>query len=613
MGVVYRARQRKLDRLVALKILAPELSGDPAFAERFLREARALARLSHDHIVAVHDFGETDGLCWLLMEYVDGVDLRQAMETGQLSPERALAIVPQICEALACAHELGIVHRDIKPENVLLDREGRAKIADFGLAKLVDPTGAATLTGVDQAMGTPHYMAPEQMRGARDVDHRADIYSLGVVLYEMLTGQLPVGRFDPPSKRVRVDVRLDEVVLHALETEPERRYQSVSEVKTDVERIGSTPPPVSAQRAASATRSATVQGRMLPWLTSCRFVLPLLAGFTAFSPLIASQMWAAGTGGLVTGAVLLLALGWLVFHNLLRRDELATQRPQGSRWLRLDNALGAGLVGALGVGLLYVAVLAVWERSTPHYAAGGPHLEVGWNESGARDLLSRLPGAQPEVIRTRLAEPLPLGASDELVYVEGPPLAYALGGLALLAFAAALLARVRRFSSKRNAILVCALTPLAVLLPLGVGSSWSQIWPFGPSLRAYSGLASSDELPAPADRAAEAFVEVLGGHGWQLIRRRSEEWRDEQALAPVATHIELELQVASPFERWSLQPSGPRRLKPRLDVRITSAAGQGASLVSWEAGLIELGAPEHDGWTAELEDLLAEVRERLQG
>ena len=139
------------------------------------------------------------------------------------------------------------MHRDIKPENILLDRKGRVKIADFGLVKLMSrgeqPVGraACTLTGSQQVMGTPHYMAPEQMERPQTVDHRADIYSLGVVFYEMLTGELPLGRFAPPSRKVSVDVRLDEVVLRSLEKEPERRYQQASEVKTDVERIAHAP------------------------------------------------------------------------------------------------------------------------------------------------------------------------------------------------------------------------------------------------------------------------------------------------------------------------------------------------------------------------------------
>ncbi len=241
MGVVYKARQPKLNRLVALKILAPEKGADPKFAERFLREAQALARLSHPNIVTVHDFGEAEGLYYLLMEYVDGMTLRQLLHGQKIAPEEALSIVPKICEALQFAHEQGVVHRDIKPENVLVDRQGRVKIADFGIAKIVAADQPRQAITQDQVIGTPHYMAPEQVEKPQLVDHRADIYSLGVVFYEMLTGELPLGKFQPPSRKVQVDVRLDEVVLHALEKEPERRYQHASEVKTAVETIAATP------------------------------------------------------------------------------------------------------------------------------------------------------------------------------------------------------------------------------------------------------------------------------------------------------------------------------------------------------------------------------------
>ena len=231
MGAVYKARQRELDRLVAIKILPPEVGRDPAFAERFTREARALARLNHPNIVGVYDFGKTPSppaplptmlrtvpgegtLFYFIMEYVDGVNLRQAIQAGQMGAKQALAIVPQICDALQFAHDEGIVHRDIKPENILIDKAGRVKIADFGLAKLLGQEAADHgLTATQQVMGTLRYMAPEQMEGTKTVDHRADIYSLGVVFYELLTGELPIGRFAPPSKMVEIDVRLDEVVL----------------------------------------------------------------------------------------------------------------------------------------------------------------------------------------------------------------------------------------------------------------------------------------------------------------------------------------------------------------------------------------------------------------
>jgi serine/threonine protein kinase len=239
MGTVYKARQPQLDRLVALKILSPELSRDPAFAERFSREAKALARLNHPNIVTVYDFGKSGAFYFFIMELVDGLSLWQMEQAKKpLAPEEALAIIPKICDALQYAHEQGIVHRDIKPANILLDKKGGVKIADFGLAKLLGAeTRGMGLTQAQAAMGTPHYMAPEQWEKPLTVDHRADIYSLGVVFYEMLTGELPLGRFPSPSRKVQMDVRLDEIVLRALEKEPALRYQQASEVKCAVETV----------------------------------------------------------------------------------------------------------------------------------------------------------------------------------------------------------------------------------------------------------------------------------------------------------------------------------------------------------------------------------------
>src|SRR5213594_300627 len=220
MGAVYKARQPSLDRFVALKILPSQTASGPGFAERFNREARALARLSHPNIVAVHEFGQANGLPFFIMEFVDGLNLRQLEQAGKLSPREALQIVPQICEALQFAHDEGIVHRDIKPENILFDKKGRVKIADFGIAKIMGRGAVGiTLTGLHEVMGTLYYMAPEQMKRSHSVDHRADLYSLGVVFYEMLTGELPVGRFAPPSHKADVDGRLDEVVFRALARE----------------------------------------------------------------------------------------------------------------------------------------------------------------------------------------------------------------------------------------------------------------------------------------------------------------------------------------------------------------------------------------------------------
>lgn len=164
MGAVYKARQTKLGRYVALKILPPDFGKEPTFAARFEREARALALLNHPGIVAIYDFGDVGALFYFLMEYVDGGNLWQLQQAARPAPEEVLRIVAQICDALQYAHEEGVIHRDIKPQNILLDRRGRVKIADFGLAKLFGLTMPdRVLTASQQLMGTLHYMAPEQM------------------------------------------------------------------------------------------------------------------------------------------------------------------------------------------------------------------------------------------------------------------------------------------------------------------------------------------------------------------------------------------------------------------------------------------------------------------
>jgi Protein kinase domain len=269
MGAVYQARQPALDRFVALKVL-PAGGNGVNFEGRFNREARALARLSHPNIVAVHEFGQAGALHYFLMEYVDGTNLRQLEQASRLSAREALQLIPQICDALQYAHDEGVVHRDIKPENVLVDRKGRVKVADFGLAKILGHDPEATrLTVEGQVMGTPHYMAPEQVERPLAVDHRADIYSLGVVFYEMLTGDLPLGNFAPPSRKVQVDVRLDEIVLRALENDPARRYQQASEVKSGVATVVETPDDSSTSAASptEAEEDAPKHGvRYLRWL-----------------------------------------------------------------------------------------------------------------------------------------------------------------------------------------------------------------------------------------------------------------------------------------------------------------------------------------------------------
>jgi tRNA A-37 threonylcarbamoyl transferase component Bud32 len=283
MGMVYKARQPRLDRLVALKILPIASMPDASFAERFEREAKALAKLNHPGIVTLYDFGQTREYYYFIMELVDGMNLRQLIRANTLEPRQALDLVTQICTALQFAHDEHIVHRDIKPENILITKKGQVKIADFGLAKLLGTAPDTSLTASQQVMGTVNYMAPEQRENTKDVDHRADIYSLGVVFYEMLTGEVPMGRFEAPSKKVRLDVRLDEVVLHALEREPARRYQHVREVKSNVETITATTPataPTTGAQASSVPKQRPAENSS--WIAFFVVEMVLTLGLGAF-------------------------------------------------------------------------------------------------------------------------------------------------------------------------------------------------------------------------------------------------------------------------------------------------------------------------------------------
>ncbi|MBK1881936.1 serine/threonine protein kinase [Luteolibacter pohnpeiensis] len=248
MGVVYKARQKSLHRFVALKLLAPERAGDPSFARRFASEARSLAALNHPHIVAVHDFGEAGGYFYLLMEFVDGVNLRQLMQSRRFSSDEALGIISPVCDALQAAHECGIIHRDVKPENLLIDRNGMVKIADFGISRMIHDTvespvfGRADADVASQtlAAGTPDYAAPEQGASGAS-DHRVDIYSLGVVLYEMITGERPDRELIiPPSRRTSIDMRIDDVVLKALQKEPDLRFRTMDEFRRTLDEASGT-------------------------------------------------------------------------------------------------------------------------------------------------------------------------------------------------------------------------------------------------------------------------------------------------------------------------------------------------------------------------------------
>jgi hypothetical protein len=393
MGAVYKARQPALDRIVALKILPSQSSRGVNFAERFNREARALARLSHPNIVAVHEFGQAGALSFFIMEFVDGANLRLLEQGSRLSPREALQLIPQICDALQYAHDEGVVHRDIKPENVLVDRKGRVKIADFGLAKILGvDVGSLRLTAEGQVMGTPHYMAPEQIEKPLSVDHRADIYALGVVFYEMLTGDLPLGKFSPPSRKVQVDVRFDEVVLRALENDPARRYQKASEVKAQVETIAGTPAPAAPAaptpdqhyiRCAGFPLAVHRNGtRAIHWKGAAHAfavvfgILTLGLGFVSLFTGSSVMGW-LGVVGLPSVvarlALATVAVAWGVRFALRTKEEEPEplpRTPQGTVILPAESFARKAIIGAFWAPLFFLAAAGYWLLSAVTVAGG---------------------------------------------------------------------------------------------------------------------------------------------------------------------------------------------------------------------------------------------------
>jgi serine/threonine protein kinase len=275
MGAVYKGVQRSLDRTVAIKILPPDLvdDGEANYAQRFKQEARAMAKFKHFGIVTVYEAGEVElqgqgaahqegqagTLLYFVMEFIEGTDVaRLVAAQGRLTPEHALSITTHVCEALAYAHSRGVVHRDIKPSNVMIDADGQVKVADFGLAKMaVQDDGGLTRSNV--AMGTPDFLAPESLIPGLQVDQRADLYAVGVMLYQMLTGHIPRGRFSPISTVVpKSDPKLDAIVDKAMQTDREKRYSTATELKADVERVFQLVPKERAGRTSWKTRSTAL-------------------------------------------------------------------------------------------------------------------------------------------------------------------------------------------------------------------------------------------------------------------------------------------------------------------------------------------------------------------
>lgn len=240
MAVVYRGIQPSLNRTVAIKVLPESFARDGEFIARFDREAETIARLSHPNIIQIIDRGREEGICYFVMEYVDGLNLDAFLREKSLTMRQMIDIAVQTCRALSYAHSKGIVHRDLKPSNILITRDTLSvKVADFGLVQLAQAAGElSTLTQSHIAMGTLEYMAPEQRRDARAVDCRADIFSFGIILYEIFTGQLPVGHFKRPSEvNPAMPREMDDIILKCLKPNPDDRFQSAGMLGQELEKL----------------------------------------------------------------------------------------------------------------------------------------------------------------------------------------------------------------------------------------------------------------------------------------------------------------------------------------------------------------------------------------
>ena len=260
MGAVYKAVQISLDRVVAVKVLPGDLidDTDAQFAERFKNEARTMAKMNHPAIVNLWDFGETQtGLLFIVMEFIDGTDVSQMIASqGKLPEDYALSITAHVCDALQYAHDHGVIHRDIKPANILINMEGAVKVADFGLAKQSD-AGLSGLTKTNMAMGTPDFVAPEALSPGTVVDGRADLYAVGVMLFQMLSGEIPRGMWTLPGEKVGTDPRFDAIITKAMQTDRDERYQSAAEIRLDLHTITLTPRAMLEQQARASAEAAS--------------------------------------------------------------------------------------------------------------------------------------------------------------------------------------------------------------------------------------------------------------------------------------------------------------------------------------------------------------------
>lgn len=329
---VYRAYDHSLAREVAIKVLRPELASDAEFVERFRREAHAAAALSHPHIASVFDIGTEDGNHFFVMEYLPGGTLKDRLEEkGRIPPTEALAVASAVCSALQSAHDHGIVHRDIKPRNIMFTRDGHVKVADFGIARAL---AAASISQTGTIIGSVHYISPEQAAG-EDVGPQSDVYSLGVVLFEMLTGKVPFNADTPVAVALRhiyeptPSLRLvhpalastfDHVIGRALAKQPADRYPSAQAMREDVEKLRQAitqagPMPVAARAADDATRVIQRPSTSSPYLSTGSAVVrrrefrqPMVEEEPTFSP----ATWAIV---IIAVVVALAGIAYLVYRN----------------------------------------------------------------------------------------------------------------------------------------------------------------------------------------------------------------------------------------------------------------------------------------------------------